>query len=333
MVLPPTESTERLSDSSSKEADVPPYHFGHGPARKTDRPLHRIFQESAVEGLSGVMSKVVQEVDSSMKRKGSRGKAKSSASHKPWERSRQKSPDPADIPLPSSPIGATKESPLLMRHSKEGATVQPLEYSPSVSVKREFPEYVLASGQEMKHPDKQFSRSRTASTESTRSRTSYQSHQETATKTKTMPTHKQTAAALSPEQSTEEFISEMNLLDSLAPLLSNMPYIVGNVSLEPEEETAEATSGHTSDLISPAHKKKLLDEASAQLKELRQQWPHSYPALDTSLAQSLDEKRCSTMPSLISPTRKQQLLKNASSLIQSKKSKCDSVEGNGTVAL
>ena len=148
--------------------------------------------------------------------------------------------------------------------------------------------------------------------------------------TKPMHTHRQTAAASSPTQSTEEYISEMNLLDSLAPLLDKMPYIVGNVSLEPEEAT-ETTSGHMPDLISPARKKKLLDEASAQLKEMRQQWPHSCPALDTSLAQSLDRRQWSTMPSLISPARRQQLLKKASLLIQSKKINSDSVEGIGTV--
>ena len=337
-MLSPAELGEQ-SDASSRGGDSPlalsPQYTGTRQAGKTASPLHQMIRDSAAEGLSGVMSKVVNEVDQTTERQ---GKSRSGTPPKWWERSGQSSSDPANIALPSSPTDLCRESPLLMRHSKGVAVVQPLEYSPSVSAKREFPEYVFAEDADspVKHHDvlghvKERRRPYSADCRPV-SQESISSS--SASSKKSLPVDSNESQTvhirqLSPVKQVEvqDLPSEMNLLDSLAQLIDR-PYIVGNVSLEPADEVpekqhADVPEKQHGDLISPARKKKLLDEASMQLKEKQQQASStSSLTLDRSSSDQPSQAatpRCSTMPSLISSARKERLLNNAFDIVQSKK--------------
>ena len=332
-----------------------PTYTGTRSTGTTSSPLHQMIRDSAAEGLSGVMSKVVNEVDQSTER---REKSRSGTPPTWWERSGQSSSDPT-IALPNSPADLCRESPLLLRHGKGVAVVQPLEYSPSVSAKREFPEFIFAGGDS---PEKQRNFSdhvkerrrpysdgcRPVSQESISSGTSSKkSLPIDSSETRTVHLRQLSPVKQVEVQDTPSLASEMNLLDSLVQLIDR-PYIVGNVSLEPEDEEqelqhrneepekqhaeaketekqsadkeprnqlADEVTKQQADLISPARKKKLLDEASMQLKEKRS-------SQDSS--SSSQTETSPTMPSLISSARKERLLNNACDIVRKKQSKTKS---------
>lgn len=368
-VLSPAELGDQSDTSSRGGEDSPlptsPTYAGtrSAGASTTSSPLHQMICDSAAEGLSGVMSKVVTEVDQTTER---RGKSRSGTPPTWWERSGQSSSEPANIVLPSSPADLCRDSPLLMRHGKGVAVVQPLEYSPSVSAKREFPEFVFAGGDSpvKQHdiPDHVKERRRPYS-DGCRpvSQESSSISSSTTSSKKSLPIDTCSSEAqtvhirqLSPVkqveiQDTPALPSEMNLLDSLVQLIDR-PYIVGNVSLQPEDEEqhtddekepdkqTEPGNHHSdeerehakpekqnsdevpkqhADLISPARKQKLLDEASMQLKEKRSSI--SSLTQESSCDQPSQTETSSKMPSLISSARKEQLLNNACDIVRKKR--------------
>lgn len=323
-MVSPGELAEQTDASSREDSPLMSPNRLSSTTRTSMSPLNRMIHESAAEGLSGVMSKVVNEIDQATGRRTSRGR--SDTPPRGWERSSQKSPETPNSSVPVSPHDFCRKSPLLMQHRKEVAIVKPLEYSPSVSAKREFPEFVFAGAADGSDTENHNSVSPESegragnrpvsgcSVSSTDSKHSLQ-QQTVFTPQATSPTDTRTVQVrqLSPINiyEAQEFTSEMNLLDSLAPLINSMPYIVESESLEPTDEEVPATT----ELISPARKSKLLDEASVQLKELRQ---YSNSAVNLSSDQCQLAPRSSTLPSLISTARRQRMVNNALVIVQSK---------------
>ena len=371
-VLPPSESSEDLQFSPARP-------WREGRQRRLSLPssssarelaeLQQTFCDRIGDGMSDMMTRVVQEGEQLRTRKGTWSGGSVSANspqrHKPWGVDRSKDSPKRDKPPPLNftPTPPHRSPLLSSRQKKEVIRIRPLFYSPSMSARREFPQFVFNPSMiDNKEKDgivqaespvshdfmvvdstvvqKSFSPAFN-SNKPVASPTVSQQQRKRLLVSNTSSTSDPDSAftsegrfSYSTETEHSTFDSDMNLLDSLSSILEAKFSTLGERTLEesvleprpPSEQRSEcgtkpAKPPERVELISPRRRSRLVEEACNMFRRQRSQSCPAFPKSDCLRGKgSAMNQRCVSTSPLMSPTRKNKLIENASKLVRKQES-------------
>lgn len=301
-----------------------------------------MFNDSIGEGMSGIMSRVVQEGEQLRVRKGTWSTGSNNSGSpwhgQPWGRDHHEgTPKSDEASVLSSISAAHHHSPLLSsRQKKEVVRIVPLFYSPSVSARREFPQFVFSPSTNNDEEENEASRAESPVSHGlwvADSTIMEKSHSHAyASSSLTTSVEDSITTPTGVDQST--FHSDMNLLDTLSTILDAKISTLGGRKLEEmslEETPPSEQDMHcvvkpskpreASELISPSRRNRLVAEACSKIRERRS---HSCPVLTKNAnpqgqGSKVNQRWISSSP-LISPARKKKLIEQASELVRKQKS-------------